>query len=65
MSKVGDNIKYKFVIKNDSLEDYEIDKTSLNINSDYINYSFETNDNSNIVRANSSKNVTLIVEYKT
>ena len=65
MSEVGDNIKYKFVIKNDSLEDYEIDKTSLNINSDYINYSFETDDNSNIVRANSSKNVTLIVEYKT
>lgn len=65
MSEVGDNIEYKFIVKNDSNEDYELDKTSLNINSDYINYSFKTNDNSNIVKANSTKNVTLRVEYKT
>ena len=64
MSEVGDNIKYKVVVKNDSNEDYELDKTSLNINSAFINYSFETDDNSNIVKANSSKNVTLKVEYK-
>jgi len=64
MSKVGDNIEYKFVFKNDSNEDYELDKTSLNLNSDYINYSFETEDNTNIVKANSSKNVILRVEYK-
>ena len=65
MSEVGDNIKYKFVIKNDSNEDFELDKTSLNLSSDYINYLFETEDNSNVVKANSSKNVTLRVEYKT
>ena len=65
MSEVGDNIEYKFVVKNDSDEDYELDKTSLNLNSDYINYSFETEDNSNVVKSNSSKNVTLRVEYKT
>ena len=64
MSEVGDNIEYKFVVKNDSNEDYELDKTSLNLNSDYINYLFETEDNSNVVKANSSKNVTLRVEYK-
>ena len=64
MSEVGDNIEYKFVVKNDSNEDYELDKTSLNINFDYINYSFETEDNTNIVKANSSKNVTLRIEYK-
>ena len=64
MSEVGDNIEYKFVVKNDSSEDYELDKTRLNINSDYINYSFETDDNSNVVKANSTKNVTLRVEYK-
>ena len=64
MSNVGDNIKYKIVVKNDSNEDYELDKTSLNLNSDYINYSFETEDNTNIVKANSSKNVTLRIEYK-
>ena len=64
MSDVGDNIEYKFIVKNDSNEDYELDKTSLNLSSDYIDYSFETGDNSNIVKANSSKTVTLRVEYK-
>ena len=64
MVKVGDNIEYKFVVKNDSNEDYELDKTSLNLNSDYINYSFETEDNSSIVKAKSSKTVYLKVEYK-
>ena len=64
MSEVEDYIEYKFVIKNESNEDYKIDKTSLNINSDYINYLFETDDNSNIVKAKSFKNVTLRVEYK-
>ena len=65
MSNVGDNIEYKIVVKNDSNEDYELDKKSLNLNTDYINYSFETDDSSNIVKANSYKNVTLRVEYKT
>ncbi len=65
MSEVGDNIEYKILIKNDSNEDYELNKTNNNLNSDYINYSFETYDNSNIVKAHSSKNVTLRVEYKT
>ena len=64
MSNVGDIIKYKVVFKNDSNDDYELDKTSLNISSDYIDYSFETDDNSNIVKANSSKTVTLRIEYK-
>ena len=65
MYEVGDYIEYKFVVKNDSKEDYELDKNNLNINSDYISYSFETDDNSSIVKANSSKNVTLRIEYKT
>lgn len=65
MSEVGDNIEYKFVVKNDSNEDYELDKTSLNISSDYIEYSFETEDDSNIVKANSSKVVFIRVNYKT
>ena len=65
MSEVGDNIEYKFVVKNDSNEDYELDKTSLNLKSDYINYLFKTDDNSNVVKPKTSKNVTLRVEYKT
>ena len=64
MSEVGDNIEYKFVVRNDSNEEYEIDENSFNLNSDYIDYSFETEDNSNIIKPNSSKNIHLIVEYK-
>ena len=65
MSKVGDNIEYKIVVKNDSNEDYEFDKNSFNISSDYIDYTIESDDNSNIVKANSGKTVYLKVEYKT
>ena len=36
MSNLGDNIKYKIVVKNDSNEDYELDKNSFNLSSDYI-----------------------------
>ena len=50
MSKVGDNIKYKIIVKNDSNEDYELDKTSLKINSDYIDYVIESEDNSSIIK---------------
>ena len=64
MSEVGDNIEYKFVVKNESNEDYKLNKTSLDLNTDYINYSFVTDDNSNIIKANSSKTVYLKVEYK-
>lgn len=64
MSEVGDNIEYKLVVRNDSNEDYELGENSFNLNSDYIDYSFETEDNSNIIKPNSSKNIHLIVEYK-
>ena len=64
MLEVGDNIKYKIVVKNDSNEDYELDKNSFNVSSDYIDYTLEPNDDSNIVKANSSKIVYLKVEYK-
>lgn len=64
MSEVGDNIKYKIAVKNDSNEDYELDKNSFNISSNYIDYILESDDNSNIVKANSSKTVYLKLEYK-
>ena len=64
MVNVGDNIKYKVVVENDSDEDYELDKNSFNIESDYMNYTLESNDDSNIIKANSSKTVFLKVEYK-
>lgn len=64
VSEVGDNIKYKITVRNDSNEEYELAENSFNLNSDYIDYSFETEDNSNIIKPNSSKNIHLIVEYK-
>jgi len=63
MSKIGDNITYKIVIKNDSNEDYELGKNSFNINSDYIGYTLEAENNNYIVNANSSKVVYLKVNY--
>ena len=64
MSEVGDNITYKIIVKNDSDEDYELDKNSLNINSEYIDYSLEFEDNTNIIKANSNKIIFLKVVYK-
>lgn len=64
MSEVGDNITYKIIVKNDSDEDYELDNSNLNINSEYIDYSLEFEDNNNIIKANSNKIIFLKVVYK-
>lgn len=64
MSEVGDNVKYKITVKNDSNEGYELDKNSFNLNSDYIDYVLESEDDTNIIKANSSKTIYLIAEYK-
>ena len=61
MSNLGDNIKYKIVVKNDSNEDYELDKNSFNLSSDYIEYTLDSEDDTSIVKANSSKVVYLKV----
>ena len=63
MLEVGDSIKYRIIVKNDSNEDYELEKNSLNINSDYIKYTFASEDKSNIVKAKSRKEILLNVEY--
>ena len=63
MTEVGDNVKYKIVVKNDSDDDYELDKSSFNISSDYIKYNLESEDDSMIVKANSTKTVYLRVKY--
>ena len=63
MAEQGDAIEYKISVKNDSDADYEIDKNSFNINSDYINYTLSFDDNSTIVKAGTSKVATLRVEY--
>ena len=63
MSNVGDNIEYKILVKNDSNDDYELNNSSFNVSSNYIDYSIHTDDNSNIVKANSTKLVHLKVKY--
>ena len=63
MTSVGDSIIYKLEVKNDSDEDYELDKNSINVESDYVSYSFETEDNSKIIEAKSRKTVYLKVSY--
>lgn len=62
MSEVGDYIEYKIILKNNSLEDFELDVN--NLNTDYFEYSFITEDNQNIVKSNETKEVLLKVKYK-
>ena len=64
MYDVNDSITYDLVIKNDSEEDYMIDEDTFKTNSDYIEYTLKTKDNTNVVKANSTKEVSLIVTYK-
>jgi len=64
MSEVGDSIEYEMIVKNDSNEDYELDKTTLSANSDYIEYTFDTNSDSNIVKKGETKKVIIKVSYK-
>jgi len=63
MSEVNDSIQYKVVLKNDSNEDYLLDKNSLSVSNEYFVYSFDT-DNSNVIKANSTKILILNIQYK-
>ena len=64
MYEVGDSIDYDIIIKNDGEEDYMIDEDTFKTDSEYIEYSLKIDDNSNVVKAKSSKKVTLMVSYK-
>ena len=64
MSEIGDNITYKIIVKNDSKEDYEIDKKSFHKESEYVDYNMELEDESNIIKANTSKTIYWNIEYK-
>ena len=64
MSNVGDNIKYKFIVNNDSNDDYYLNKNSIKVSSNYIDYNIESGDNSNIVKAKTAKAFYLNVLYK-
>ena len=64
MYDVGDYIEYELKVKNDSNEDYYLNKDSLDINSDYFEYSITFSDNSNKIEPNTEKTIYLRVEYK-
>ena len=63
MYNVGDNIEYKILVKNDSNEDYELENNMPSMSSDYINYTLNSEDNTNIVKAKTSKVVYLKINY--
>ncbi|MBR6133097.1 MAG: hypothetical protein IKQ29_00105 [Bacilli bacterium] len=63
VKEVGDNAKYKLVLKNTASDDYEIDKDNLLINTDYMNYEIVTDDDSNIIKAGEEKVVYLVAKY--
>ena len=65
MLDIGDKIKYELVLRNDSDENYQIDISKLVSKSDYISYTIEYEDNTDIIRANLSKKALLTIEYKT
>ena len=64
MESLGDNIIYKMVIRNGAEEDFELDEINLDSNSEYIDYSIETDDDSYVIKAGTSKTVYLKVNYK-
>jgi len=63
MSDVGDSIKYKVVLKNDSNIDYEISYSSKNNETDYFKYDLVSKDDSFVVKAKSSKEFELTIKY--
>ncbi len=63
MTNLGDTIKYKIIIENKSNDDYDLDN-SINIKSNYIDYSIKSEDNSKTIKAKTSKTLILKVEYK-
>ena len=62
MNTVDSTIKYKMVIKNDGTEDYSF-PSNINGNSDYITYTYSSDEAGNIVKAGTSKTLYLTVKY--
>ena len=61
----GDLIEYNVKVKNITNEDYYFDENSLKLNTDYLEYEFVYENNSNIIEAGKEKNIKLRIEYKT
>lgn len=63
MSSVGDSIKYKFNVTNNSEEDFDITNSGQNVNTTYFKYLFSSSDESNIIKSGETKLVYLTISY--
>ena len=64
MQEVGDSIIYETIVKNSSNEDYYLDDSYLIVDTDYMEYSITSEDDSNIIKANSKKKFDIKVKYR-
>ena len=64
MSTLGDSIKYRINIKNESNEDYLFKNNDIKLDTNYIDYSIEFDDKSNIIKKKSTKLIYLNIQYK-
>ena len=64
MYDIGDYIEYELKVKNESKENFYFDEKSLNINSNYFDYSLSYKDNSNKIEPSTEKIIYLKVQYK-
>ena len=64
MYYVDDYITYKVKVKNDTDEDYYLNEKKITKMSEFLDYILEFDDNSNVVKANSSKDLYLTIKYK-
>ena len=62
--EVGDGILYSFVVKNESDNDFVINKDNFNVDSQYIKYTLSTTDNNMIVKGNEEKTFYLKIMYE-
>ncbi|MBR6113351.1 MAG: BspA family leucine-rich repeat surface protein [Bacilli bacterium] len=64
MNVVGDTASYKIVLKNTSNEDYYFDEKSLNLDTDYVDYTVSYEDDNNLMKGGEEKILFLKVVYK-
>ena len=64
MYEPGDFVEYKLKVKNTSNEDFYFDKSFIDLESDYLDYVLSYGDNTNLVQAQTEKEVLLRIQYK-
>ena len=62
-TSVNDSIRYKVIVTNDTNKDYELRNNDSLVDSDYILYQLDSDNDSNIVKAKSDKTMYLTARY--